>query len=851
MKFRASVRAIRHPLRAFALGLAALALTSQFAMSEAVVASVIGSVLGVALGEWLGRSKWRTEVVLSAVAGSLLLVWLLTALLLRGESVADALGPGTSLRTFGIIRYFVTSLAVVSAVRALVVRKQTFIVLELVMVVGAVAFALAAHRDGVIARPLWLSDWAWQAGLDPVHVLLAIGGLAIVVLALLLLAEREGEVSIASLVALPVLALIAVLIFTTSALPQPKPASDINLTDHGESPQTPPQVRDAGVPHQPGSGPDGGARPQEGDGGAGQNPDASSGQQDPHTTDAGIDGGSSARDAAVDGGGSSARDAGTDGGGSSGGDASVDGGASQGRDAATDAGGSAGAQDGGIDGGTQQRPPDGGNGSNAPPSDGGASGQSQRQSETDQESQRNDIPQPSSAPMAVVLLDNDYSPPSGAYYFRQGVWSEFNGHRLIESSRTDADQDVIREYPTQQVRVRESAPTRGRVIVTGRVALVVEHNGPFALESEESLAPSSNPNASRFVRAFRFTSRSQTVPYQQLLHARVGNPAWTPDVRAHYLKGPTDPRYAALAHEIVNGMPEARRADPFAQAVAVKLYLDHNLTYSTRHRHAGVDDPVADLLFGDRTGYCVHFAHSAVYLWRALGIPARVGNGYHSDEQNRRGGSAILLRGSDAHAWPEIYVEGYGWIVLDIAAERNLDPPGQPTDEDLQRMLGEMAREEQEDPADPPPKKDDSLPWLKIFLWTSAILLGLALLALYFVKIWRLVVPSFAKQKTIARLGYRSILDSLSHVGYTRDVTETREVFAERVAQIAPSFRELTTRNIAAALRASGDDLSRPEFDVAGTRAIMRAVRKEIRANTTFWKRLLGAINPISFFSSK
>ena len=39
--------------------------------------------------------------------------------------------------------------------------------------------------------------------------------------------------------------------------------------------------------------------------------------------------------------------------------------------------------------------------------------------------------------MAVVLLDDDYSPPSGAYYFRQEVWSQFNGTRLISTRRAD------------------------------------------------------------------------------------------------------------------------------------------------------------------------------------------------------------------------------------------------------------------------------------------------------------------------------------------------------------------------------------------------------------------------------
>src|SRR5690606_26724776 len=61
-------------------------------------------------------------------------------------------------------------------------------------------------------------------------------------------------------------------------------------------------------------------------------------------------------------------------------------------------------------------------------------------------------------------------------------------------------------------------------------------------------------------------------------------------------------------------------------------------------------------LFGDLTGYCVHFAHAAVFLMRAVGVPARVGTGYALPEANRQGGSALLLRNSDQHAWPEVYL---------------------------------------------------------------------------------------------------------------------------------------------------------------------------------------------------
>ena len=322
--------------------------------------------------------------------------------------------------------------------------------------------------------------------------------------------------------------------------------------------------------------------------------------------------------------------------------------------------------------------------------------------------------------MAIVILDDDYSPPSQGYYLREEAWSELNGTRLLRASRSNVDTDVPEGFPTRSTPVAGAPQPPGRSLVHTTVALLVDHPRPLALEAPILLAPAQNPNPARFRRAYRVTSLAQRATFKELLGHHAGDPAWPADVRAHYLAVPDDPRYATLAHEIAAKIPARVQKDPFALAAAVKLQLDEAFSYSTKHRHAGVPDPTADFLFGDRIGYCVHFAHAAVYLWRALEIPARVGAGYHVEEDARQGGSSILVRSRDAHAWPELYLEGYGWVVLDIAPKQNLDPPAPPVDSELQRMLGEMARSLPADPEDtsgeprraerPPPRRPVAAP---------------------------------------------------------------------------------------------------------------------------------------------
>jgi transglutaminase-like putative cysteine protease len=453
--------------------------------------------------------------------------------------------------------------------------------------------------------------------------------------------------------------------------------------------------------------------------------------------------------------------------------------------------------------------------------------------------------------MAVVLLEDDYSPETQAYYFRQDVWSEWNGHRLVATRRDDADLDVMRTYPTYRTAVRSQPPQKGRTLVHARVALLTDHAQPFALEAPAVFAPSTNPNPERFTRAYRFESLALTLPYRQLRDRSVGDPAWSDELREYYTQAPEDPRFRDLANEIIEQLPPGLRQDPFTKALAVKLYLDRQLTYSTRERHAQAADPTADMLFGNKIGYCVHFAHAAVLLWRTLGIPARVGTGYHSPEDNRRG-SIIVLRSNDGHAWPEIYFEGVGWVVLDIAAERNLDPPGDPVDEDLQEMLGEMARENPPEPLEPEPEQPMFQNLGRTMAGALIVLIAAALILLYLVKLWRGLLPLVEGPRQIARVGYRAALDRLSEVGISREFGETREDFARRVEPIAPGFARMTAWNVAARFGQPSDDLScRQEFSVDNWREALRDHRVQLASKVKLWRRVLGLLNPISIFFSR
>ncbi|HTZ90799.1 MAG TPA: transglutaminaseTgpA domain-containing protein [Streptosporangiaceae bacterium] len=65
-------------------------------------------------------------------------------------------------------------------------------------------------------------------------------------------------------------------------------------------------------------------------------------------------------------------------------------------------------------------------------------------------------------------------------------------------------------------------------------------------------------------------------------------------------------------------------------------------------------------LTADKRGFCSQFAQAFAILARTLGIPARIAIGYTGG--TRGSGNTWDVTTADAHAWPELYFTGYGWL---------------------------------------------------------------------------------------------------------------------------------------------------------------------------------------------
>ena len=140
-----------------------------------------------------------------------------------------------------------------------------------------------------------------------------------------------------------------------------------------------------------------------------------------------------------------------------------------------------------------------------------------------------------------------------------------------------------------------------------------------------------------------------------LRQAGTNYPDW---VVQHDLQLPADlPQdIRALAKTLAQG-----QATPYDRATAITAYLRSNIKYSSSipSAPAGVE-PLDWFLFTQKSGFCNYYASADVVMLRSVGIPARMAVGYAQGELAADG--TLIVHQRDAHAWPEVYFPGIGWV---------------------------------------------------------------------------------------------------------------------------------------------------------------------------------------------
>lgn len=102
----------------------------------------------------------------------------------------------------------------------------------------------------------------------------------------------------------------------------------------------------------------------------------------------------------------------------------------------------------------------------------------------------------------------------------------------------------------------------------------------------------------------------------------------------------------------------------------VKNFMKTSITYDETPGAIPEGEDFAKWFFEDKkSGYDVQYAAGAVMMFRYYGIPSRYAEGYllTPETVNNAGTSEqVTISQKYAHAWPEIYLDGIGWIPVEV-----------------------------------------------------------------------------------------------------------------------------------------------------------------------------------------
>ena len=129
-----------------------------------------------------------------------------------------------------------------------------------------------------------------------------------------------------------------------------------------------------------------------------------------------------------------------------------------------------------------------------------------------------------------------------------------------------------------------------------------------------------------------------------------------------------------IAHRVTDGLDT-----PYEKAIALQNYLRRNYRYTLNVQEPpdGVDF-IAWFLIGERQGYCTYFASAMTMLCRIAGLPARYVTGYVALPNDS---GVTVVSGEHAHAWTEVYLNGFGWLAFDPTPRSDYGDQDQPDDE--------------------------------------------------------------------------------------------------------------------------------------------------------------------------
>lgn len=180
----------------------------------------------------------------------------------------------------------------------------------------------------------------------------------------------------------------------------------------------------------------------------------------------------------------------------------------------------------------------------------------------------------------------------------------------------------------------------------------------------------------------------------------------TNDEMADYMRLPNDmpESISDAARQLTDGAEnDYDRALALQNGLRDSFQYDVNAPLAQGYDAGGMDS--MEQFMETRTGYAGHFAPAMALMAREVGIPARVAVGYlpTAPVEDPQGGEHFEVGTGDAHAWPELYFQGVGWVRFEPT-------PGIPTTPEYAPESGNEPGEDASGQPDETPSEEPSQP---------------------------------------------------------------------------------------------------------------------------------------------
>jgi len=317
----------------------------------------------------------------------------------------------------------------------------------------------------------------------------------------------------------------------------------------------------------------------------------------------------------------------------------------------------------------------------------------------------------------------------------------------------------------------------------------------------------------------------------------------SPSIDPKYLALPAD--YSPLARQTAEQLT-ANEDSHYGKALALQNYFRENFAYDLDVAKGHDIQRLEDFLTVQR-GYCEQFAGAFASMARSIGLPSRVATGFTWGDVDPQNPNLYVVRGTHAHAWPEVYIEGAGWLAFEPTPGRGIPnaahtgvgeaqaPSGAPANapaeaaqapaQPIDPLTGEPQASEPIPPPEPTPTPvppegatptEPELVEARADTATGSRSILYFMLALIAAGAWIVLVPLLKRlraRRHLDRLGddlrrrvtlaWSTVVDHLEASDVAPTATETLLEYQDRVGRelsiIARDFGELTDLTVSAA----------------------------------------------------